>query len=128
MDKITKTYLKMIKEAVNDDTTSSPEQPNQNTTKSYEISYMSGNRDYTKIVETNDIEAYIKKNYQLVPSSIKRLNKKIFLSAKEIEKIGNVWYYVSRGEYYFGKMSDLFTVELTKSVGLEYHDRKVKIR
>ena len=71
--------------------------------KMYVINYTTkckrGSRDYSKLVETEDIEAYIKKNFTISYSSARGSHR--FWSATEVVKLNNNRYnVVTNGMYY----------------------------
>ena len=88
--------------------------------KNFLIEYETSGRDYKKIVEVpdgTDMETYIKENFQIEASVLKKLNKKLFYRAIEIAKnpVDNSWHYVKNGEYWFCRCENLFDRLLVKS-------------
>jgi hypothetical protein len=87
--------------------------------KMYVINYTTkckrGSRDYSKLVETEDIEAYIKKNFNLGYSSAR--GSHMFLSATEVVKLNNNRYnVVTNGMYYYCNCITFFESELVSAV------------
>ena len=74
-----------------------------------------GSRSYRKLVETEDIESYIKSHFLLGYSYVR--GTKMFGSATEVQKAGVGKYVkVDGGTYWYGHVVTLFDYELKSSV------------
>ena len=81
----------------------------------YDITNRRGaSRDYRKIIETDDLEKYLKDNDFYM--SYQGRGYKHFQCASEIEKVGfDNYKYVQGGEYWYAKLVTLFEGKLIKS-------------
>ena len=104
-DTIIKAYLKILNE-------SSDESESQK--KAYLIEYTSGGRTYKNIVESDDIESYIKKNFGFEISVLKKLDKKTFYQAEEVESINGRRHLKPHGERWYCKTISLGDRQLIK--------------
>ena len=81
----------------------------------YTTKFNKSSREYSKLVETEDIEAYIKKNFNISYSSARGSHK--FLSATEVVKVNNNRYnVVTNGMYYYCNSVTFFESTLVSAV------------
>ena len=110
-DTIIKSYLKILNESSDE---------NEQQKKAYLIEYTSGGRTYKNIVESDDIESYIKKNFGFEISVLKKLDKKTFYQAEEVENINGRWHLKPHGERWYCKMISLSDRQLMKGTRSDF--------